>query len=476
MKKSKLLYVGYEWDLSTIKRLWKEIDVIGKSYGLDYHQPQIELVSPEGMIDAYMLNGLPTGYNHWSYGKQYLSHEEREEGGQSHLAFEMIINSQPPIMYCSENNSATMQALVLAHAGVGHADFFKNNELFKLHADSKSILKYCEYAKKYISECEEIYGQDKITKLLDAAHSFQNYGVNKFIRSGIDKKKLIKKNKENREKFEIENHSILFEDGKLNLVSEEAGSFPEENILWFIEKYSPILDLRQKEIVRIVRKLAQYFFPQPRTKIMNEGWATFWEYKILTDLYNKGMITSGAYLEFIHLYSSGTLQQPGTRINPYALGMAIWKDIKRICLNPDKEDLRIFPFIANTDWIETFKGIRRDYVDSSFILQYLSPKVVRDFKFVCIKNDNNEEFMEVTEIHSDEDFYEFRRKLSNSLNMENYFPRIEIKSCDFKGDRLVHLEYKRSDDGREISDDRDMMSHYFNVLWGSAPVYNFNNN
>src|SRR5690349_7279530 len=116
-KMNKLIYKGYEWNLDTIKRLWKEIDKIGKSYGLDYYQPQIELVSPEGMMDAYMLNGLPTGYDYWALGKDYLRHEEREEGGRSHLAFEMIINSQPPIMYCSENNSATMQALVLAHAG-----------------------------------------------------------------------------------------------------------------------------------------------------------------------------------------------------------------------------------------------------------------------------------------------------------------------------------------------------------------------
>src|SRR5204863_3862264 len=130
---------------------------------------------------------------------------------------------------------------------------------------------------------------------------------------------------------------------------------PQENILYFIEKFSPKLEPWERELVRIVRKLAQYFYPQAQTKVMNEGWATFWHYTILNRLHEKGLVDDGFMLEFLKSHTN-VMHQPGFdsqhfgRINPYTLGFSIFEDLKRICERPDAEERGWFPHIAGTDW------------------------------------------------------------------------------------------------------------------------------
>ena len=111
---------------------------------------------------------------------------------------------------------------------------------------------------------------------------------------------------------------------------------PEVNILYFIEKNAPLLEPWQREIVRIVRKIAQYFYPQRQTQVMNEGWATFWHYTILNQIYDEGLVTDGFIIEFLQSHTN-VVYQPAfdssyySGINPYALGFAMMSDIRRIC-------------------------------------------------------------------------------------------------------------------------------------------------
>ena len=154
---------------------------------------------------------------------------------------------------------------------------------------------------------------------------------------------------------------------------------PQENLLYFLEKTAPRLQPWQREILRIVRIIAQYFYPQQQTKVMNEGCATFVHYRIMNRLHEKGLITDGTMLEFLRSHTNVVFQPDFddprySGINPYALGFAMMRDIERICTEPTAEDREWFPDIAGTgDPMAVLRDVWANYRDESFILQYPEP-------------------------------------------------------------------------------------------------------
>ena len=156
------LFEGADWEFSTIQRCHDEISKIALGeMGLDVYTNQIEVIGTEQMLDAYSSIGMPLFYKHWSFGKHFARNEALYQAGMQGLAYEIVINSNPCISYIMEENTATMQALVIAHAAFGHNHFFKNNYLFKQWTDANGILDYLEFARDYIMSCEERYGEDR---------------------------------------------------------------------------------------------------------------------------------------------------------------------------------------------------------------------------------------------------------------------------------------------------------------------------
>src|SRR5258708_6052202 len=146
---------------------------------------------------------------------------------------------------------------------------------------------------------------------------------------------------------------------------------PEENLLYFLEKHAPKLEDWQAELLRIVRLLSQYFYPQRQTKMMNEGCATFVHYEMINRLYERGLLTDGAMLEFLHSHSS-VIYQPAFNdrrfggFNPYALGFAMMCDIKRVALEPTEEDRTWFPNFAGCgDALGTLRQAWAEFRDES---------------------------------------------------------------------------------------------------------------
>ena len=134
------------------------------------------------MLDAYSSIGMPLFYKHWSFGKHFARNEALYRAGMQGLAYEIVINSNPCISYIMEENTATMQTLVIAHAAFGHNHFFKNNYLFRQWTDADGILDYLEFARGYIANCEERYGEAAVERLLDAAHALMSHGVHRYPR------------------------------------------------------------------------------------------------------------------------------------------------------------------------------------------------------------------------------------------------------------------------------------------------------
>ena len=148
--------------------------------GLDVYPNQIEVITAEQMLDAYSSVGMPLFYKHWSFGKHFAHQEASYRKGLMGLAYEIVINSSPCISYLMEENTATMQTLVIAHAAFGHNHFFKNNYLFKQWTDADGILDYLEFAKNYVAQCEERHGRLAVEQTLDAAHALMSHGIYRY--------------------------------------------------------------------------------------------------------------------------------------------------------------------------------------------------------------------------------------------------------------------------------------------------------
>ncbi|WP_009891290.1 SpoVR family protein, partial [Burkholderia thailandensis] len=141
-----------DWTFELIEEYDTHISQVAEQYELDIYPIQLELISAEQMMDAYASVGMPVNYRHWSFGKHFLATEKSYRRGQMGLAYEIVINSNPCIAYLMEENTMTMQALVIAHAAYGHNSFFKGNYLFRLWTDAHAIIDYLVYAKNYVAE------------------------------------------------------------------------------------------------------------------------------------------------------------------------------------------------------------------------------------------------------------------------------------------------------------------------------------
>ncbi|WP_038206159.1 SpoVR family protein [Xenophilus azovorans] len=466
-----------DWTFELIERYHGEIARTAKAFGLDTYPNQLEIITAEQMMDAYASVGMPVIYRHWSYGKQFIATEKNYRRGFMGLAYEIVINSDPCIAYLMEENTMAMQALVIAHAAYGHNSFFKGNYLFRMWTDASSIIDYLVYAKNYIAECEERHGLDAVEDLLDSCHALMNYGVDRYRRP--QKRSLAQEiaRREEREHHMQRQINDLWRtvpkpsaDAAEPAAARRFPEEPQENLLYFIEKNAALLEPWQREVVRIVRKIAQYFYPQRQTQVMNEGWATFWHYSLLNSLYDQGLLADGFMLEWLSSHTAVVYQPPVSHrgysgINPYALGFAMYSDLKRICEEPTEEDRVWFPDIAGSDWLKTLDWAMRNFKDESFVGQFLSPKVMRDFRFFAIRDDEEEPELEVSAIHDEAGYRSLRESLSRQYDIGNREPDIQVWNVDLRGDRSLTLRHTQRHN-RPLHEDTPEVLKHVARLWG----------
>ncbi len=477
MSRREPISTGPDWTFELLEQYDQEIARIAKEkFKLDTYANQIEVIRSDQMMDAYASVGMPVSYSHWTYGKKYVSTEKNYTRGRMGLAYEIVINSDPCIAYLMEENSMTMQALVIAHACYGHNSFFKGNYLFRTWTDAEAIIDYLVFAKNYIAECEERHGVDAVESILDSCHALMNYGVDRYQRPvpiSAEEERIRQKEREHYIQTHLNDLWRTIPDTHKHIDEPTRANFPEEpqeNILYFVEKSAPHLEAWQREIVRIVRKMAQYFYPQRQTQVMNEGWATFWHYTILNEMYDEGLVTDAFMMEFLTSHTN-VVAQPEfdspyySGINPYALGFAMMTDIRRICENPTEEDKRWFPEIAGADWLETLHYAMKNYRDESFIEQYLSPEVIRKFRFFALEDNEYKSTIDVTAIHDDEGYRRVREVLSQQYNLSANEPDIQVHNVDVRGDRSLTLRHNQHN-GRPLNNETTEVLKHLRRLWG----------
>lgn len=375
-----------------------------------------------------------------------------------------------------------MQTLVMAHAAFGHNHFFKTNHLFRQWTDAAGILDYLEYARGYIAECEENHGVGAVEEILDAGHALMNNGVFRYRRK--QPPSLREEEERQRERRAHEERTVNYlwstlpDDAHSSKADAEIRDrkrelhLPEENLLYFLEHYSPVLRSWQREVLRIIRNIAQYFYPQKQTKLMNEGCACFVHFHIVNALHAKRLLTDGAMLEILHSHTN-VLFQPDfddprfNGINPYALGFAMMQDIKRICEDPNDEDRTWFPDIAGSrDWKNVLADAWANYRDESFIQQFLGPAVIRRFRMFALSDKTDDPYYLVSGIHDERGFHLIRDILAQNHDVASLEPHIEVVDVDLLGDRRLELRHVKRNGVSLDEDQRDATLSHLEKLWG----------
>jgi stage V sporulation protein R len=494
-KKGPALYTGADWNFTSLKTVFDAIEQIAVGeMGLDVYPNQIEVITSEQMLDAYSSIGMPQLYLHWSFGKHFARDEMLYRKGARALAYEIVINSNPCISYVMEENSMTMQALVIAHAAFGHNHFFKNNYLFKQWTQADAILDYLSFAKEYVAKAEERHGVDAVEAVLDSAHALMRQGVSRYP-GKKDSRTAAAQKEQAREVRRREHEEATFNDlwrtvpkaaangaggapkekGTERAVSKQETvvlGLPEENLLYFLEKNAPKLEGWKRELLRIVRMLATYLYPQRQTKMMNEGCATFVHYEILNRMYERGQLNEGHMLEFLHSHSSVVFQPSFDKpyysgINPYALGFAMMQDIKRIAEEPTAEDKDWFPELAGSgDGLGALKQAWAEFRDESFVLQYLSPKVIRDFHLFAVTNDTGSPSVRVDAIHDERGYRRVRQRLARHYDSTADDPALEVTDADLSGARRLVVTHRVRKGILLDKEEADRTLLHLAQLWG----------
>lgn len=377
-----------------LERARVKILKVAESYGLDCFETIFELITYDQINQFAAYGGFPVRYPHWRFGMEYEQLSKSYEYGLSKI-YEMVINTDPCYAYLMEGNRMVDQKLVMAHV-YGHCDFFKNNQWFS-PTNRKMMDAMANHATR-IRRYMDRYGIEPVEDFIDKILSLENLidRYSPYIKKSTEKDRkdserkssevaLLKVNRDYMDEYINPPEFVKHQKQKMADEAERKSKFPaqpERDILSFLMQFAPLKNWQQ-DIISIIRDEAYYFAPQGMTKIMNEGWASYWHSKMMT----QNIMNDSEVIDFADAHS-GTMAMSPTGFNPYKVGIELFRDIE------DRWNKGHFGKAWNecddlkerTNW-DTKHGkgrekifeIRRNYNDVTFIDEFLT----EDF---CIRN------------------------------------------------------------------------------------------
>ena len=435
------------------------VELVNK-FGLDPYPQEFEICDYEQMLSYMVYSGMPSHYPHWSYGKAYEKLKTLYDYGLSGLPYEMVINSNPCIAYLMRDNSLALQIITIAHV-YGHNDFFKNNFTFKtIRAEftSETFKAHANRVRQYVEDPS--IGLERVERILDAAHALSlQCRRNLAIRKQSEEEQREAKLQESRpspDAFRSIHRPKEWSPpdlGKLPL-------YPEEDILLFIRDHHPRLAEWEKDLLTIVHEQTQYFIPQIETKIMNEGWASFWHKRILDSL----DLPQGLKMEFFVRHAQVLSPNLGG-INPYHVGMKIWEDIEKRWSQPCSKDDKQRQAKPKTAKEKLFEA-REVERDTSFLRRYLTEELARELNLFEYQPRGNEQV--VTRVADDDGWRAIKETLIRNVGTGT-IPVIKIEDADYNQSRTLFL--KHSHDGRDLQlEYAEKTLQYVRQLWGREVV------
>jgi stage V sporulation protein R len=465
-------------ELETIR---SRIEGLARSENLDFYPVVFEMIDYDQMSQIAAYGGFPTRYPHWRFGMDYERLAKSHRYGLSKI-YELVVNTDPVYAYLLTSNSSMDQKLVMAHV-YGHADFFKNNIWFS-HTNRKMLDQTANHATK-IRRHIETHGLEKVETFIDACLSLEDLidAHSLFIKrrasdnghdAGEDDgaqasvKKL--KSKDYMDSYVNPKDFLESQEERLQEEMEKKQHFPiepEKDVLLFLIEHAPI-ERWQRDVLSIIREEAYYFAPQGQTKIMNEGWASYWHSKLMTEK----LLTDPEVVDYADHHAGTMSMQPG-RLNPYKIGLELFRDIKtrydqgRFGKEYDECD----DYIKKESWDlklgqgrEKIFQVRQVYNDVTFIDTFLTEEFCREQKlFTFARNDRSG----ADEIQSRE-FKVIKSKLLTALtNGGKPFLYVQDGNFGNRGELCLHHRH----DGPELQKDyAEETLKNLAYLWG-RPVH-----
>ncbi len=438
-------------DLDELRRYEARIHEIAISYGLDCFDQEFEICDHEEMIGYMAYSGMPSHYPHWSYGKSHERLKTLYDHGMHGLPYEMVINSDPALAYLMGDNSTCLNVLTIAHV-YGHNDFFKNNFTFKSTRPEHTISAFKSHAERVRRYVEDpSIGIDRVEGLLDAAHALafqcrRNLAVRKSTRSE-QTRRLFDAATPRRDPYRDIHPTPDYVEPDLRRIPLE----PDEDLLLFIRDYNPYLADWEQDLLTIVHEETGYFLPQIETKIMNEGWASYWHYQIMTHL----DLPPDLRIEFMVHHNQVLSATPG-RLNPYRLGYTIWNRIYQ-----DVEGDAPPDHANPTAGRDALFSVRESDRDASFLRRFLDERLMRELGLFEYSQEKDE--MVVSEISDDAGWQKTKETLLANVGAAS-IPVIKVEDADSGGTRTLLLRHYH--DGRDLElDNAERTLAYAFRLW-----------
>lgn len=408
-----------------LQRAIEEITDIAKGFGLDFYPMRYE-ICPAEIIYTFGAYGMPTRFSHWSFGKQFHKMKLHYDLGLSKI-YELVINSNPCYAFLLDSNSLIQNKLIVAHV-LAHCDFFKNNCRFQ--NTNRDMVESMAAAAERIKHYERIHGIKEVESFLDAILAIQEH-----IDPSLVRPKLlwsVDDEEEDEEETAPSPYDDLWGMDKPKQVKKKKGKKPfppqpEKDILLFIEEHSRELEPWQRDILTMMREEMLYFWPQLETKIMNEGWASYWHQRIIREL----DLTSDEAIEFAKL-NAGVVQPSKTGINPYYLGLKIFEDIEERYDNPTDEMKKtgVKPGSGREKMFE----VREIESDISFIRNYLTKDLVmREDLYLFQKQGRDYKVI-------DKEWKAVRDQLVN-MRVNGGFPYLTVNDGDYLKNNELYIKH-----------------------------------
>jgi len=458
-------------EMKQLERAIAEITEVAKGFGLDFYNMRYE-ICPADIIYTFGAYGMPTRFSHWSFGKTFHKMKTQYDFGLSKI-YELVINSNPCYAFLLEGNSLIQNKLIVAHV-LAHCDFFKNNVRFSL--TNRDMVESMSATADRIHQYELMYGTDTVEQFIDSILAIQEHvdpGVIKPYQ--LDKKRYIEMVMRDNERekdraalsqeaaspydelWSLDEEVKELERQKKQAELQEAKRFPprpEKDLIWFIEEYSPILEDWQRDILTMLRDEMLYFWPQIETKIMNEGWASYWHQRIIREM----DLTSEETIEFAKLNSSVVVPSRHT-LNPYYLGLKIFEDIEKRWDNPTEEEKRRFGRKPGKGREKIFE-VRELDSDQSFLRNYLTKDLVKELDLYVFEKKGPE--WKIT----DKTWENIRDQLVYS-KVNGGFPTLQVVDGDYLGNGELYIQHQYEGEELDLKYVERTLPHVVS-LWGKT--------
>ncbi|MFX0111782.1 SpoVR family protein [Bacillus pumilus] len=436
-----------------LQRAIDEITEIAEGFGLDFYPMRYE-ICPAEIIYTFGAYGMPTRFSHWSFGKQFHKMKLHYDLGLSKI-YELVINSNPCYAFLLDNNTLVQNKLIVAHV-LAHCDFFKNNCRFQ--NTKRDMVESMSAAAERIKEYEHLHGTKEVESFLDAVLALQEHIDPSLVRSKLSWNIGDEEEYEDDQPKRQTPYDDLWgmDEPKIREKKKIAKPFPpkpEKDILLFIEAHSRELEPWQRDVLTMLREEMLYFWPQLETKIMNEGWASYWHQRIMREL----DLDSNESIEFAKL-NAGVVQPSKTGINPYYLGLKIFEDIEERYDNPC-EELKKAGVTEGSGRSKMFE-VREIESDISFIRNYLTKDLVmREDLYLFQKQGRDYKVI-------DKEWKAVRDQLV-SMRVNGGFPYLTVMDGDYLKNNELYIKHWY--EGIELDlKYLEKVLPYLHQLWGRS--------